>query len=98
MTKPEKIAGAEEVLAYLTARMRADAKGGAQADGGESKGPRRGSSDSGGIRAAELLAKHYGLLAERAAMMGELPCIIDDIAPADDEAGTQGEAGGAADG
>ena len=79
-----KIAGAEEVLAYLTARMRGD------------------TNDSGQIKAAELLAKHYGLLTERADAMGEVPYIIDDIAPADGQAETENEtedeAGGAPDG
>ena len=72
MTKPDKIADAEEVLAYLTACMRGDA------------------GDSARIKAAELLAKRYGLLTERAAATAEVPRIIDDIARAGDEDGTGG--------
>ena len=48
---------------------------------------------SGGIKAAELLAKRYGLLEERAAVV-EVPHIIDDIVP---DNGTEGEEGGASD-
>ena len=52
---------------------------------------------SGGMKAAELLARRYGLLSEQAAA-AEVPHIIDDIAPADDAGDDAGdEEGGAAD-
>jgi len=42
---------------------------------------------SGAIKAAELLAKRYGLLTERGAASAEVPYIIDDIMPTDDTEG-----------
>ena len=94
MTKPDKIADAAEVLEYLTARMRGDAESNAATDEVEGKKPRRRTDGTGGLKAAELLAKRYGLLGERPAAAAEVPRIIDDIAP---DEGTEGEEGGVAD-
>ena len=55
-------------------------------------------SGTGGLKAAELLAKTYGLLSDRGAVAAEVPRIIDDIVAAGDTVPTGKTEGGAPDG
>jgi len=47
----------------------------------------RTENGAGGMKAAELLARGYGLLSEGGATPAEIPQIIDDIMPAEEMEG-----------
>ena len=82
----EKIADAEEVLRYLTSVIRGEAT--EEVAVGTSAGTEIITKHIGGreqVKAAELLAKRYGLLTENVKLTGGLPVqIVDDIEEGDD--------------
>lgn len=81
----EKIADAEEVLRYLTSVMRGEAT--EEVAVGTPIGTEIIAKHIGGreqVKAAELLAKRYGLLTENVKLTGGLPVqIVDDIEEGD---------------
>ena len=81
----EKIADAEEVLRYLTSVMRGEAT--EEVAVGTPIGTEIIAKHIGGreqVKAAELLAKRYGLLTEHVKLTGGLPVqIVDDIEEGD---------------
>ena len=82
----EKIADAEEVLRYLTSVIRGEAT--EEVAVGTPIGTEIITKHIGGreqVKAAELLAKRYGLLTENVKLTGGLPVqIVDDIEEGDD--------------
>ena len=69
----EKIADAKEVLRYLTSVMRGEA-------GEDQQGEQTPVSVRDRLKAAELLAKRYGLLTEQVKLSGSVPVqIVDDL-------------------
>lgn len=85
----EKIADAEEVLRYLTGVMRGEIT--EEVAVGTPVGPKIITKRIGGreqVKAAELLAKRYGLLTENVKLSGGLPVqIVDDMEDGDDGGG-----------
>lgn len=85
----EKIADAEEVLRYLTGVMRGEIT--EEVAVGTPIGPEIITKRIGGreqVKAAELLAKRYGLLTENVKLSGGLPVqIVDDMEDGDDGGG-----------
>lgn len=85
----DKIADAEEVLRYLTSVIRGEAT--EEVAVGTSIGPEVITKRIGGreqVKAAELLAKRYGLLTENVKLSGGLPVqIVDDMEDSDDGSG-----------
>ena len=77
----EKIASADEVMRYLTAIMRGEVN--EEIAIGTTHGPKILTKRIGGreqVKAAELLAKRYGLLTENVKLSGSLPVqIVDDL-------------------
>lgn len=85
----EKIADAEEVLRYLTSVIRGEATEEVAVGtpiGTEIITKRIGGREQ--VKAAELLAKRYGLLTENVKLSGGLPVqIVDDMEEGDDGGG-----------
>ena len=85
----EKIADAEEVLRYLTSVMRGEAT--EEVAVGTPIGTEIIAKHIGGreqVKAAELLAKRYGLLTEHVKLTGGLPVqIVDDMEGSNDGSG-----------
>lgn len=85
----EKIADAEEVLRYLTSVMRGEAT--EEVAVGTPIGTEIITKHIGGreqVKAAELLAKRYGLLTENVKLTGGLPVqIVDDMEGSNDGSG-----------
>lgn len=85
----EKIADAEEVLRYLTSVMRGEAT--EEVAVGTPIGTEIIAKHIGGreqVKAAELLAKRYGLLTENVKLTGGLPVqIVDDMEGSNDGSG-----------
>ena len=85
----EKIADAEEVLRYLTSVMRGEAT--EEVAVGTPIGTEIIAKHIGGreqVKAAELLAKRYGLLTENVKLTGGLPVqIVDDMGGSNDGGG-----------
>lgn len=85
----DKIADAEEVLRYLTSVIRGEAT--EEVAVGTPIGPEVITKRIGGreqVKAAELLAKRYGLLTENVKLSGGLPVqIVDDMEDSDDGSG-----------
>ena len=85
----QKIADAEEVLRYLTSVMRGEAT--EEVAVGTPIGPEVITKHIGGreqVKAAELLAKRYGLLTEHVKLTGGLPVqIVDDMEGSNDGSG-----------
>ncbi|MEY8373884.1 terminase small subunit [Merdimmobilis hominis] len=85
----EKIADAEEVLRYLTSVIRGEAT--EEVAVGTPIGTEIITKHIGGreqVKAAELLAKRYGLLTENVKLSGGLPVqIVDDMEEGDDGGG-----------
>ena len=85
----EKIADAEEVLRYLTSVIRGEAT--EEVAVGTPIGPEVITKRIGGreqVKAAELLAKRYGLLTEHVKLTGGLPVqIVDDMEGSNDGSG-----------
>ena len=87
--RQESIADAEEVLRYLTRVIRGEAT--EEVAVGTVTGPEVVTKRIGGreqVKAAELLAKRYGLLTENVKLSGGLPVqIVDDMEEGDDGSG-----------